>query len=105
MLGMARDKLRHALGEGPAAVHLQVPGRRADAGEEILPRRLLGDELAVEMARVPADQDIADVEDGDGCGHGDLRRLIGGRRLYSFHPLAPREGERVRVRGLCDHER
>ena len=62
LLDLGLAPLASVLAEArPAAVHLQIPGRGADAGEEILPRHLLGDELAVKKTRVPADQDIADA--------------------------------------------
>ena len=61
MLGVALDQLA-TLGEGPAPVLLGVPLRGADGGQELLHRGLVGQQLAVEVARVPVDQDPAQVE-------------------------------------------
>src|SRR4029077_8373083 len=59
---MARDELPHGLGEGAAAILLQIPGRRADIRKEPLHALFVGEELAVEMAGIPVEQDVADVE-------------------------------------------
>ena len=63
LLGEERDAFGDGLGEGLAPVHLQVPFARTDAGEEILAFAIVGNQLAIERARIPADQHIADVED------------------------------------------
>ena len=55
-----------ALVPGVPRSKLEVPGVEADLGEEGVDRRLVGQELAKEQARVPADQDVADVEDEGG---------------------------------------
>ena len=55
---------------GEAAVELEVPGVEADLGEEGVDGGLVGEELAVEEPGVPADEDVADVEDDGAFGHG-----------------------------------
>lgn len=66
-----RDPLGNGLGEAAAAILFQVPGLGADMGEEPFHlRRIAREQLAVEVARVAADQDDADVEYDDGrCFH------------------------------------
>ena len=63
-----RDRLAEAdrqrpVGIGRAAVHLEVPLRRADVGEEPLhPLGVAGEHFLVEKSRVPTDQHVADVD-------------------------------------------
>src|SRR5580704_1320923 len=59
---VARDELPHGLGEGAAAILLQIPGGRADIREKPLHALFVGEEVAVEMAGVPIEEDVADVE-------------------------------------------
>jgi hypothetical protein len=49
-----------------SAVLLHVPLARADLGEEPLHLRRVGEDLSVEVARVPPQQDPADIEDDRG---------------------------------------
>ena len=67
VVGVAGGEGGDAFVPGGAAVELEVPGVEVDLGEEGVDGRLVGQELAVEEARVPADQDVADVED-EGVG-------------------------------------
>ena len=60
-----------------APVLLQIPVRRADIAEEPLHLLLVVEDAAVEMARVPAQQDIADIEHDGG-------RLTHNRRTFFF---------------------
>jgi hypothetical protein len=54
------DRLRR----GFARIHLEDPLRRDDAAHEILEPRRVGREVArVEVARVPVEQDLAEVEE------------------------------------------
>src|SRR5207247_3307062 len=54
------DRLR----EGPSPVQLVVPGRCAHLGQEPLHARLVaGEQLSVKVARVPVDDDTAQIED------------------------------------------
>lgn len=69
MLRMERALEGHGLRERPAFVLFEVPRRRADVGKESLDRRVVRQELPVEVPRVPLQQDVADVED-DGVGSG-----------------------------------
>ena len=59
----APGERRHALVEPQPAIEIEVPGVKAHLGEKGVDRRLVGQELAVEQPRVPADQHVADVED------------------------------------------
>ncbi len=59
---MQPDELFDTVREGPARILPRVPLRGADRREKPLHLRLVGQELPVEMARVPFDQNAADVE-------------------------------------------
>jgi hypothetical protein len=60
-----------ASGERTTAVHLLVPRRRADLGKEAFHRRpVSGEQLAVEVAWVPVDEDATDVEEPSRQGAG-----------------------------------
>ena len=63
VLGVQGDQLRDRLGHRAAAVVLGVPRPRAHLGEEPLHLVLVGQHLPVQVARVPVDQDAAEVED------------------------------------------
>ena len=89
-----RGVVRVAGGEGGdavvpvgAAVELEVPGVEVDLGEEGVDRGVVGQELAVEQAHVPADQHVADVEDH------------GGRRAWGLLVVGARADLRGRPRG------
>ena len=58
--------------QGSAAVELDVPGVEVDLGEEGVDGGLVREELAVEEAGVPADEDVADVEDEGGGSWGRI---------------------------------
>ena len=67
--GMARGERGDALVPGQAGVEREVPVVEAHVVEEGVDRRVVGEKLAEEQPRVPADEDVADVEDhGDGSG-------------------------------------
>ena len=73
-VGEERDALRHGGSEGSAPVLLQVPVRRADLRQEPLHPLMVVEDLAVEMAGIPIEQDVADVEDDDaGAGQHSTR--------------------------------
>jgi hypothetical protein len=62
----AGDAVGDALSEAAATVLLEVPGIGADIGEEPFhPRRVAIEQLAVQVAWIPADQNIADVENNN----------------------------------------
>src|SRR5262249_49366286 len=63
MLRVAGDEQRHRLVPAAAGILLLVPFLRAHRGEEILHCASIGEELAVEVARVPVDEDAAEIED------------------------------------------
>src|SRR6185437_16475726 len=53
-------------GEAAPGILALVPCLGADGGEKFLHRRLVaGEEAAVEMTRVPVDEDAAEIEDDD----------------------------------------
>jgi len=56
------NALGDRLGAGPAKILLVVPGVVADLVQEAAALGRIGDELAVEVLRVPADQHVAEVE-------------------------------------------
>ena len=60
LLAQCLDRLRPR----PAGIELGVPLLAADLGEEALHRGVVaGEQLAVEVARIPVDADAAEVED------------------------------------------
>mgnify|MGYP003693920099 CR=1 FL=1 len=77
MSGVRRDELGVRVGEGAAGILPLVPLDSAHVGEELLHRALVaGEELAVQEARIPAEQNAADIEHDDAplrrrCGHFD----------------------------------
>jgi hypothetical protein len=71
--GVSCGQLGAGLVEGAPGVEGGVPLERADLGEEALPLGLVGDQVPVQVARVPVEQDPTDVED-DGLQAGDVTR-------------------------------
>lgn len=64
MFGKAGAALGHCLGPGAAEILLMVPFGRADVAEKVLHRRgVTIEQPAVEVARVPIDQDPAKIKD------------------------------------------
>jgi hypothetical protein len=61
-VGMLADQLRDPIGERSAAVLFEIPGRTHDVGQEALHLGLVVEELAIEMAGIPVDEDAAKVE-------------------------------------------
>ena len=78
---MERQQFPRRLGEAAPGVLALVPFRRADRSEEVLHRRLVAvEQLAIEVSRVPVDQDAAEIEDDDAalcvrCNH-EVRRSV-----------------------------
>lgn len=69
---MERKTLRDPVLEAAAPVKAKIELRRADDLQEIRHLLWVGKDLPVERARVPADQDIADIEDDRvGCAWHD----------------------------------
>src|SRR5215469_7592956 len=63
LLGMLGLQQSSALTEGAAGILAAVPLMRANRGQKILhPRVVAGEQLAVEVSRVPVDQNAAEVE-------------------------------------------
>ena len=63
LVGMLGLQQAGAFGKGPAGILAAVPFVRADGGEEMLHRRLVaGEQLAVEVAGIPVDQNAAEIE-------------------------------------------
>ena len=61
---MFRDERRDRLRPGPARILATVPLGRADRREEVLHRGFVAvEQRPVQVARVPVDQDAAEVED------------------------------------------
>lgn len=52
--------------EGPPTIVLEVPLRADDVADEALHLGLVGNQPAVQMTRIPVDQDPAQVEHGRG---------------------------------------
>jgi hypothetical protein len=71
--GVGRGQLGAGLVEGAPGVEGGVPLDRADLGQEALAVGLVGDQVPVQVARIPVEQDPTDVED-DGLQEGDVRR-------------------------------
>ena len=66
LMGVHGDELGDSIGEAAARVLMLVPFLGAHRGEKILHRRFVaGEELAVEVARIPFEQDATQVEDRD----------------------------------------
>jgi hypothetical protein len=63
VLGELGTTLSDHLGDGAAGVMLEVPFGRNDGRAEALDLRLVGDQLAEQVAQVPLIEDPADVED------------------------------------------
>jgi len=61
-VGEARAQLRNGLREAAPAIAFEVVRRREDVRQEPLHPHLVVEELAEQEARVPAQQDVADVE-------------------------------------------
>ena len=75
MLGIFPLEQRRRLGEPAAGVLALVPILGADGRQERLHRRLVaGEELPVEMPRIPIDQH-AEIEHDDGAGRGQMSGL------------------------------
>ena len=75
---MIFDEKGHGLVPVPAPVLLHVPVMGADMGEKPLHLRLVLEEAAVEIARVPAQQNVADIEHDRGRRtHGQVGVLDG----------------------------
>ncbi len=73
--GMLALQFRAGLGERAAGIVLQMPRHGADLGEEALHRGIVTvEQLAIEMARVPVEQDSAEIED-HGFRHGHVTAL------------------------------
>src|SRR4029077_17729203 len=53
LVGMLGLEDRRRLGEAAPGILALVPVLRADSGEEMLHRRLVGNQLAIEVARIP----------------------------------------------------
>src|SRR4029450_678669 len=66
VVGMPLDEKRDRFLPFPSAVLLDVPFRRADRRQKPLHLGLVVEDLAVEMARIPSQQHVSDVE-YDGC--------------------------------------
>lgn len=62
MLGILLDEAASALGQRAAGVLLGVPGLGADVLEKPLPFVVVGNQLAVEVQRVPVEQDTAEIK-------------------------------------------
>ena len=62
VIGVVLDEKGHRLVPVPTAILLEVPFAGADCREEPFHPSLVVEELAVEIARIPAQQDIADIE-------------------------------------------
>jgi len=62
MLGMPGDQFGAGLRERAARIMLIVPRTGDDPGEKIVEPGAIGNQLFVEVARIPVDQDMADVE-------------------------------------------
>src|SRR5436190_8798383 len=76
------DEKLDGVGEAPAPVLLDIPGGRADIGEKPLHIFLAPfEKAAIEVARVPGDEHIADVKDDSGRANSHLFPLSNGLRL------------------------
>src|SRR6266545_1863877 len=75
--GVACGQLGDRAGERTAAVLLGVPLRGGDGGQELLHRRLVAEQLAVQVAGVPVDQHPAKVEHDRLARHRALVLLLG----------------------------
>src|SRR6202012_3266873 len=65
-------------------VHLRVPPQRADRGQERLPLRLVRDQRAEQVARIPVQDHSADVEDEHGAGGEPGGIVVGGHQTPSL---------------------
>src|SRR5436305_9108391 len=92
IVGKQRAAFDHGFGKRLAAIELEDPVPRADVAQERLHLRFIREHRAVEMTRVPVDQDLADIEHDDGGvlrWHGSSRKASGGRALAAFPPETP----------------
>ena len=84
-LRMLSDQNLDRLGEGPARVLVRVPLGRGHLGQERLHLVRVFEQLPVQVARVPVDEDTAEVEDHGSrvgrCGH--PATLAGQRRIHT----------------------
>src|SRR4029077_11101860 len=96
LVGVARDKLGFGLGEKPSSVLALIPVRGAYRCKEVLHRRLIAvEQLAVQVARVPIDEDATKIEhDHRSFGHSqitqrsiDASRQVEGGTLQERHTL------------------
>ena len=62
MIWVLRDGQLHRFGKAPAPVLFQVPVMVADMGEEPFHLLFVLEILGEEKARIPAQQDISDIE-------------------------------------------
>ena len=63
LVRMGSNPLGHRLGHGLARVRLDDPGHGQDLGEESLGRgRVAVERVEVEVAGIPVEEDVADVE-------------------------------------------
>ena len=94
MSGLASGNSRTSSAQPSANVARRpavVPRRRADVREEVLHRRgVAAEERAIEIPRVPVDQDAAEIEDDDGRSRQVHRSMV---------TLVPKRDERIRARG------
>src|SRR5215831_18271393 len=86
MMGVTRSEKSAALGKGTSCILLLVPGLCADRGQKALHGSFIAaQELAVQVAWIPIDQDAAEIENGS-------------RRALLAHALTRASGrDRLRV--------
>ena len=76
MIRMERDQLRLGFRDRPAAILLQVPGRRADMRQKPAPLLIVRDQLAIQILRAPVEQHAAEIEHHrPDVGHRDFSEI------------------------------
>src|SRR3954469_3964867 len=100
---MQRYQSCFSLSKRSAAILLPVPVRRANMRQEVLHRREIAvEQAAVEIARIPVNQDAAQIKDDDGAAWLLHRHSLSRQRTY-YEALekARRQSRETQCSGRC----
>src|SRR5262249_58274177 len=96
--GVARDDLGDAVGERSPGIELGVPRLRPHPAQEALHRIGVVEQLAIQVARVPLDHDVAEIEHECRRGHGGT----GACRISSIWGSRPEnQSSEVTLTAIC----
>ena len=68
---MKSAQLRAGLGKRPPGIVLEMPVVRDDIAQKCIKRPIVVDQALVQESRIPAEKDVADVEDDAAHSHFD----------------------------------